>query len=114
MEDELMLQIPNSFPYINIMQGARGHSEKGPLEIVSEELISSAAKGDASTVEKLLKQRDVHPDVADRNGYTAVLAAAVSNLFVKYCAKYYFCLYDCHKLSSSFIKIILSTNGYTI
>ena len=51
--------------------------EKGPLETASEDLIVAATNGDSKKVEDLLTVGKVHPDVADVNGHTALIAATV-------------------------------------
>ncbi|XP_048588596.1 ankyrin repeat and MYND domain-containing protein 1-like [Nematostella vectensis] len=71
--------IPNSFPYLDILDGIRGNrGGKGPLECGSEELLQAASAGDGITVSRLLQEGHVHVDVADKTGYTALLAAAVN------------------------------------
>lgn len=56
----------------------KGFNDSGVLEQASEELIKMAATGNAQRVEELLSFGNVHPDVADRNGFTALIAATVS------------------------------------
>lgn len=71
--------IPSEFPYSDIMDGIRGgRGAKGRLEIQSEELLRCATAGECFAVNELLQGGDVHVDVADKTGYTALLAAAVS------------------------------------
>jgi len=62
-----------------ILAGNRsGFKEKGPLEVVSEELIQAATDGNVNLVEDLLYSGKVSPDVADSNGHTALIGATVS------------------------------------
>lgn len=71
--------VPKSFPYSDINDGIRGErAAKGPLEVQSEELLKYATAGDCFGVEELLQSGDVHVDVADKTGYTPLLAASVS------------------------------------
>jgi len=73
--------IPKTFPYLDILDGIRGgRGTKGRLEINSEDLLRSATAGDCSAVNCLLQTGNVHVDVADKTGYTPLLAAAVSIL----------------------------------
>lgn len=69
-----------SFDVQEIMKGNRGGNflERGPLETASEDLIMAAAEGKVKNVEDLLTSGKVHPDVADRNGHTALIGASVS------------------------------------
>ncbi|CAL1536373.1 unnamed protein product [Lymnaea stagnalis] len=52
--------------------------EEGLLELQSRELIVAAGSGDARKVEVLLSSGKVSPDVADRNGHTALIGASVN------------------------------------
>ncbi|KAK3094715.1 hypothetical protein FSP39_005371 [Pinctada imbricata] len=62
-----------------ILNGDRSKFKvKGPLEIASEDLITAATTGDSKKVEDLLTIGKVHPDVADVNGHTALIAATVN------------------------------------
>ena len=80
---KLLHQIPDSFPYLDIVEGMRGEkSGKGPIECSSEEFLQSAAAGDCIRILELIQSGSVHVDVADKTGYTALLAAAVSILTV--------------------------------
>jgi hypothetical protein len=72
--------IPKSFPLLDILDGIRGdRGPKGPLECNSEELLRFATTGDCIAVSSLLQSACVHVDVADKTGYTPLLAAAVSS-----------------------------------
>lgn len=76
---KVLSQIPSSFSYLDILEGVRGNKgSKGPVERVSEELLKSSAAGDCFKVRSLIESGKVHVDVADKTGYTALLAAAVS------------------------------------
>lgn len=70
-----------SFDVQEVMKGSRGGNfkQRGPLETASEELIMAAAQGDVKKVEDLLTSGKVHPDVADKNGHTALIGASVSH-----------------------------------
>ena len=50
---------------------------KGPLEVTSELLIQHASRGELQPVSQILQTGLVHPDVADSNGHTALIAATV-------------------------------------
>lgn len=77
--DKLLSQIPNSFSYSDILEGIRGDKgPKGPVEQASEELLRASAEGDCFKVRKLIETGSVHVDVADKTGYTALLAASVN------------------------------------
>ena len=81
-DTKVLAQVPDSFPYLDIIEGIRGNrSPKGPIECASEELLKSAAAGDCINVQELIQSGLVHVDVADKTGYTALLAAAVSSFF---------------------------------
>ena len=63
-----------------VLDGNRGkNDDKGPIELASETLIKAAAAGDVKTVADLLHAGEVFVDVADSNGHTALLSAAVSS-----------------------------------
>ncbi|XP_036442350.1 ankyrin repeat and MYND domain-containing protein 1 [Colossoma macropomum] len=51
---------------------------KGPLELSSERLIGEASFGDPSAVHNILRGGNVHPDVGDAGGFTALIAATVN------------------------------------
>lgn len=55
-----------------------GFSPKGPLEVSSEMLIHQASRGELKEVSQLLQMSSVHPDVADSQGHTALIAATVT------------------------------------
>ena len=62
-----------------LLKGKRdSFSPQGPLEELSKELIESAADGDVRRVVDILDNSSVHVDVADKNGYTPLIAASVS------------------------------------
>ena len=76
---KLLSQIPSSFSYTDILEGVRGDKgSKGPVEHASEELLKASAAGDCFKVRSLIESGKVHVDVADKTGYTALLAASVS------------------------------------
>ena len=77
--NRLTARVPDMFPYLDILEGIRGdRGPKGPMECSSEDLLRAAAAGDCIKVKSLLQSECVHVDVADKTGYTALLAAAVS------------------------------------
>ncbi|XP_068685368.1 ankyrin repeat and MYND domain-containing protein 1-like [Montipora foliosa] len=77
--NKLLSQIPNWFPYSDILEGIRGDKgPKGPVEKASEEFLRAAAAGDCIKVRSLIESGSVHVDVADKTGYTALLAASVN------------------------------------
>ncbi|KAM7409227.1 hypothetical protein PAMA_000947 [Pampus argenteus] len=51
---------------------------KGPLEVSSELLLQQASRGGLQVVSQLLQMGFVHPDVADSQGHTALIAASVN------------------------------------
>ncbi|XP_037553748.1 ankyrin repeat and MYND domain-containing protein 1 [Nematolebias whitei] len=51
---------------------------KGPLEASSELLIQHSFRGEFQTLAKMLREGFVHPDVADSQGHTALIAATVN------------------------------------
>lgn len=57
---------------------------KGPLEVSSELLIQHASRGELHAVSQILQTGLVHPDVADSQGHTALIAATVTHY-------HYFC-----------------------
>ncbi|XP_062566386.1 ankyrin repeat and MYND domain-containing protein 1-like, partial [Saccostrea cucullata] len=69
-----------SFDVEEIMKGNRAGNflKRGPIEAASEELIMAATDGDVKKVEDLLTSGKVHPDVADKNGHTALIGASVN------------------------------------
>ncbi|XP_055006624.1 ankyrin repeat and MYND domain-containing protein 1 [Boleophthalmus pectinirostris] len=56
----------------------RGFGPKGPLEVSSEQLILHASRGEKSAVSQIVWAGQVHPDVADARGNTALIAATVN------------------------------------
>lgn len=79
-DSKLLSQIPNSFSYSDILEGVRDGDKgpKGPVELASEELLRASAAGDCFKVRSLIESGKVHVDVADKTGYTALLAASVN------------------------------------
>ncbi|XP_026178668.1 ankyrin repeat and MYND domain-containing protein 1 isoform X2 [Mastacembelus armatus] len=55
-----------------------GFGPKGPLEVSSEQLIQDASQGELQAVSQILQSSLVHPDVADSQGHTALIAATVN------------------------------------
>lgn len=51
---------------------------KGPLEASSELLIRHCFRGESQALAKMLQEGFVHPDVADSQGHTALIAATVT------------------------------------
>ncbi|KAG9266579.1 ankyrin repeat and MYND domain-containing protein 1 [Astyanax mexicanus] len=51
---------------------------KGPLELSSERFIREASLGVPSAIRHLLKDGNIHPDVSDAGGFTALIAATVN------------------------------------
>ncbi|XP_070688383.1 ankyrin repeat and MYND domain-containing protein 1 [Pempheris klunzingeri] len=51
---------------------------KGPLEVSSELLIQHASRGELQAVSQILQTGLVHPDVADSQGHTALIAATIN------------------------------------
>lgn len=65
-----------------ILMGRRnGFQAPGPLEKASIQLLEAAIAGDVEKVEELMVTGQVHPDVSDRNGHTALIGATVSDHF---------------------------------
>ncbi len=79
-ENENNWQVPETFPLADILVGVRNssHGPKGPCELASEEFLHISGKGDCMRVMELLEEGLVHVDVADKTGFTALLAASVS------------------------------------
>ena len=79
MDDEILSLAPTNFQYRDIVLCLRDNFKpKGPLETMSEKLICASSEGDVVSVEVILRQGNVHPDVTDRTGFGALLAAVVS------------------------------------
>lgn len=55
---------------------------KGPSEVRSELLIQQASRGELQAVSQVLQTGLVHPDVADSQGHTALIAATVTNYYI--------------------------------
>ncbi|XP_026201601.1 ankyrin repeat and MYND domain-containing protein 1 isoform X1 [Anabas testudineus] len=55
-----------------------GFGSKGPLEVTSELLIQHASRGELQAVSQILQTGLVHPDIADAQGHTALIAATVN------------------------------------
>ncbi|XP_019739911.1 ankyrin repeat and MYND domain-containing protein 1-like isoform X2 [Hippocampus comes] len=55
-----------------------GFGPKGPLEVASELLIHQASIGEREAVLQILLAGVVHPDVADSQGHTALIAATIN------------------------------------
>ncbi|KAJ8030902.1 Ankyrin repeat and MYND domain-containing protein 1 [Holothuria leucospilota] len=71
----------NTMPFTvsDLVKGDRGcHGNQGPIEQASEALIVAAGKGDFDAVNSLIMAGAVDVNVADKNGHTALLGAAVS------------------------------------
>ncbi len=84
VDEEIVFLAPESFQYKDIIMCLRENFRpKGPLEIMSEKLIYAASDGDVIAVEEILRQGNVHPDVTDRTGFGALLAAAVRYISLK-------------------------------
>ena len=69
-----------------------GFKPCGPLELASMELIKMAAAGNFLHVEELLNCGTVHPDVADKQGHSALIGATVSCVVVVH--HFYIALYS--------------------
>jgi len=71
----------------DVLRGTRGSSEAaelrldtvrpGPLQLLSERLITAARRGDTDAIKELIDGGQVSIDVADSTGLTAALAASV-------------------------------------
>ncbi|XP_071342600.1 ankyrin repeat and MYND domain-containing protein 1 [Trachinotus anak] len=55
-----------------------GFGPRGPLEVSSEQMIEHASRGELQAVSQILQTGSVHPDVADSQGHTALIAATVN------------------------------------
>lgn len=55
---------------------------KGPLEVSSELLVQQASRGELQAVSQILQTGSVHPDVADSQGHTALIAATVTHFYI--------------------------------
>ncbi|XP_022095242.1 ankyrin repeat and MYND domain-containing protein 1-like isoform X2 [Acanthaster planci] len=68
-----------SFSVMKILHGDRGkHGKVGPIEDNSQQLLQAAAAGDQHTVHSFLMQGASSANVADKQGHTALLGAAVN------------------------------------
>ena len=78
-DTDILATIPESFKYKDLVCCVRKSFEpKGHLEKLSESFIQAAIEGDVSTIAEILRKGDIHPDVTDSTGFSAMLAAAVS------------------------------------
>lgn len=76
---EITETIPEGFNFKDIVNCSRqSFKAKGNLEKLSEELIHKAIEGDVIGTAQILRKGDIHPDVTDATGFSAMLAAAVS------------------------------------
>lgn len=84
-----------------------GFGPKGPLEVSSELLIQQASRGELQAVSQILQTGFVHPDVADSQGHTALIAATVTHsipfifphLFVCCFNLFTHLIFDCYPLT---------------
>ena len=75
--------IPERFSYKELVNSVRtSFKPKGYLEELSEKFIKAAIEGDVSLITEILRGGAIHPDVTDSTGFSAMLAAAVSTLFL--------------------------------
>ena len=71
--------LPEDFKYNDLVCCARkSFQPKGLLEELSERLIYAASEGDVVSTIDILRRGDIHPDVTDSTGFSAMLAASVS------------------------------------
>ncbi|KAG9348052.1 hypothetical protein JZ751_004072, partial [Albula glossodonta] len=63
---------------LQLRMQAHIYRHRGPLELVSEQLIQDAQDGDLQGVYRTLRGGVVHPDVGDTMGHTALIAATVN------------------------------------
>uniref|UniRef100_A0AAY4C1A5 MYND-type domain-containing protein n=1 Tax=Denticeps clupeoides TaxID=299321 RepID=A0AAY4C1A5_9TELE len=61
-----------------LSKSREGFGPKGPLETMSEQLIREASLGNARSVWRFLCDGNVHPNVGDALGHTALMAAVVN------------------------------------
>lgn len=59
-----------------------GFQPPGPLEKASIQLLEASIAGNVETVEELMVSGQVHPDVSDKNGHTALIGATVSHILL--------------------------------
>jgi len=72
-------KIPSGFPYQDIVEGQReNHSDKGRIELDSEQLIIAAKNGDYNTVKRILEDDSVSPNVSAKTGFSPIMAAAIN------------------------------------
>ncbi|XP_028400088.1 ankyrin repeat and MYND domain-containing protein 1-like [Dendronephthya gigantea] len=73
-------RVPQTFSLVDILDGVKhpSHGPKGPCELAGEEFLEVSGKGDCIRLIRLLEQGLVHVDVADKTGFTALLAASVN------------------------------------
>ncbi|XP_074657682.1 ankyrin repeat and MYND domain-containing protein 1-like isoform X2 [Tubulanus polymorphus] len=69
-----------SFDVAAIMRGDRSgfSGERGAIELASEQLIQASMNGDLTLVAAILNERKAFVDVADKNGFTSLIAASVN------------------------------------
>lgn len=79
VDQDLIGTIPTTFDYEDIIGCSRqSFKPKGHLERLSEKLIQMAVEGDVLSIAEILRRSEIHPDVTDATGFSAMLAAAVS------------------------------------
>ncbi|XP_077462773.1 ankyrin repeat and MYND domain-containing protein 1-like isoform X2 [Stigmatopora argus] len=67
------------WPVANVLSCKRDFfGPKGPLEVASELLIHQASIGERQSVLQIILEGCVHPDVADSQGHTALIAATIN------------------------------------
>ena len=75
--------VPHDFNFNDIVCCVRqSFKPKGNLERLSEKFIQTAMEGDVLKIAEILRKGDIHPDVTDSTGFSAMLAAAVSRPFL--------------------------------
>ena len=78
-DTDILATIPEDFNYKDLVCCVRqSFKSKGYLEELSENFIEAAIEGDVLTIAEILRKGDIHPDVTDSTGFSAMLAAAVS------------------------------------
>eukprot|EP00111_Clytia_hemisphaerica_P014460 TCONS_00042573-protein len=75
-EDFIM---PATFPYKDIIEGIRNSkTSKGYIETSSEAILNASKNGHYDDVKNILEEGLVNPDVSDKTGFSAIMAAAVN------------------------------------